>query len=349
MRTHIRRLGPVLGAVVLLGIGYSLGQTRVDPLAAQQPAKGVVPAAGTTAPPPAGDRRVVAYVYGSTPITREEFADYLIQQYGKDKVRLFVNRRIIEMSAARQNVVITPQEVDAVIQQDCERLGMTRDDFIKKILPQKYGMGLEEWRLEVIKPRLILQKMCKSELKMEEADLKKVYENLYGEKVICKVILWPKDQAQHALRAYDSIRKDEAAFDDAARSQLNSDLAARGGVVDPIGRNSGPGTAKIEEIAFALKDGHLSELIHTPGGVMVIKRLKSIPARADVKYESVRDSLIKEFTDRQTEEAIPKLFAKLNEEAKPLFLLSPRDETTREIEERSRRLGADPAMLQPKK
>src|SRR5262245_32363434 len=339
MRSHTRRLGPVLGAVVLLGIGYGLGQTKVDPLAAQSPAKGVVSAAGTTAPAPAGDRRVIAYVYGSTPITREEFADYLIQQYGKDKVRLFVNRRIIEMAAAKQGIVVTPQEIDAIIQQDCERLGMTRDDFIKKILPEKYGMGLPEWREEVIKPRLILQAMCKSGPKMEESDLKKVHENLYGEKVICKVILWPKDQAQQALRSYDSIRKDEAAFDDAARSQLNSDLAARGGVVDPIGRNSGPGTAKIEEIAFALKDGQLSELIHTPGGVMVIKRIKSIPAQTAKTYESVRASLIAEFTQRQIELEIPKMFARLSEEAKPLFLLSPKDETTKEIEERSRRLG----------
>ncbi|HKA07794.1 MAG TPA: peptidylprolyl isomerase [Gemmataceae bacterium] len=348
MRSHTRRLGPVLGAVVLLGIGYCLGQTRIDPLAAQSPTKGVVPAASTTAPP-AGDRRVIAYVYGSTPITREEFADYLIQQYGKDKVRLFVNRRIIEMAAAKQNVVVTPQEIDAVIQQDCERLGMTREDFIAKILPNKYGMGLEEWRMEVIKPRLILQQMCKKQLKMEEADLKKVYENLYGEKVICQVILWSKDQAQQALRKYDSIRKDEKAFDEAARDQLNSDLAARLGKVDPIGRNSGPGTAKIEELAFSLKDGQVSELIDAGAGVMVIKRLHSIPARTGVTYESVRDSLIKEFTERQIEQEIPKLFAKLSEEAKPLFLLSPRDETTKEIEERSRRLGVDPAMLEPKK
>jgi len=349
MRSHTRRLGPVLGAVVLLSIGYGLGQTRVDPLAAQSPAKGVVPAAGTTAPAGGGDRRVIAYVYGSTPITREEFADYLIQQFGKDKVRLFVNRRIIEMAAAKQNIVVTPQEIDAIIQQDCERLGMTREDFIAKVLPQKYGVTLAEWRDEVIKPRLILQAMCKSQLKMEESDLKKVYENLYGEKVICKVILWPKDQAQHALRAYDGIRKDDAAFDDAARSQLNSDLAARGGVVDPIGRHSGPGTAKIEEIAFALKDGQLSELIHTPGGVMVIKRIQSIPAQTTKSYESVRDSLIKVFTERQIEQEIPKMFAKLNDEAKPLFFLSPKDETTKEIEERSRRLGADPAILEPKK
>ena len=50
-------------------------------------------------------------------------------------------------------------------------------------------------------------------------------------------------------------------------------------MVDPIGRNSGPGTAKIEEIAFRLKDGQVSEMIDTGNGLMVIKRIKAIPPR----------------------------------------------------------------------
>jgi parvulin-like peptidyl-prolyl isomerase len=347
MRAQTRRLGPVLGGVALLSIGFFLGQSQADPLAAQPPAKGVTPAAGTTTAP-AGDNRVIAYIYGNTPVTREEFGEYLIRQFGRDKVRLFVNKKIIEMAAAKQNIVVTPQEIDAIIEQDSARLGMTKADFIQKVLPTKYGVTLTEWREEVIKPRLILQKMCKGQLKMEEEDLKKVYENLYGEKILCKVILWPNDQAKQVLGIYDSIRKDEKAFDDAARSQLNSDLAVRGGMVDPIGRYSGPGTAKIEEMAFRLKDGQLSEMIPTPGGVMVIKRIQSIPARKDVSYESVRESLIKELTDRQMDQEVPKMFLKLNEDAKPMFFLAPKDETTQEIEERSRRLGVDPKALEKK-
>src|SRR5262245_37912465 len=123
MRPQTRRLGPVLGGLALLGIGFFLGQSQADSLAAQPAGKGVVPAAGTTAPP-AGDQRVIAYIYGNTPVTCEEFGDYLIRQYGRDKVRLFVNKKIIEMAAAKQNIVITPQEIDAIIDQDSVRLGM---------------------------------------------------------------------------------------------------------------------------------------------------------------------------------------------------------------------------------
>src|SRR5262249_44455877 len=156
---------------------------------------------------------------------------------------------------------------------------------------------------------------------------------------VCRIILWPKGQEDQAFKRYDTIRKSDDAFDDAARNQLHSDLAARGGQVDPIGRHSGAGTAKIEEIAFKLKDGQLSEVIDTGAGTLVIKRVKSIPARTDVTYESVRELLIKELTDRLMEQEVPKMFARINEEAKPLFIMAPKDETRKELEDQSRRMG----------
>lgn len=350
MRLPSRRFGPVAAAALLLGVGYVLGTLQSDPLAAQ-PAGKVVLAAGTApaaAPPAAADKRVIAYVQGSTPITREEFGDYLIGLFGQDRVRLFVNRRIIEAAAAKRGIVVTPQEITAIIDQDCAKLGMNKAEFLKTVLTQKYGKTETEWREDVIKPRLMVQAMCKQQLNLADDELKKVYDNLYGEKVQCKVILWPKEQQRELARVYDTIRKDEKAFDDAARSQAYSDLARLGGKVDPIGRHSGPGTAKIEEIAFRLTDGQVSEMIDTGNGLMVIKRVGTVPARKDVPFESVRSQLVKELTDRQMDELVPKMFAQLAEEAKPLFILAPKDETRQEMEDRSRRLGVDPATLEKK-
>ena len=351
MRSLSRRLGPVAAAALLLATGYFFGSQSADPLAAQPAAKGVVPAAGTgpaAAPPAAGDKRVVAYIHGSTAITREEFGDYLIQLIGRERVRLYVNRRIIEAAAAQRGITVTPQEVEAIIEQDCAKLGMDRTRFVETVLAQKYGKTLQEWREDVIKPRLMVQAMCKSQLNITDAELKKVYDNLYGEKVVCRVIVWPEGSKKDILRVYDDLRKSDAAFDDAARSQPLKDLAATGGKVDPVGRHSGPGTAKFEEIAFRLKDGQVSEMIDTGGGLMVIKRVGSVPARTDVTFESVKAQLVTELTNRQMDELVPKMFAKLNDEAKPLFILAPKDETRQEIEDRSRRLGVDPAALEKK-
>jgi hypothetical protein len=74
--------------------------------------------------------------------------------------------------------------------------------------------------------------------------------------------------------------------------------------------------------------------------------VESIPARTDVTYEKVRPLLIKELTDRQMEQEIPKVFARINEEAKPLFVLAPKDETTKELLDQSKRLGADPGKFE---
>ena len=82
---------------------------------------------------------------------------------------------------------------------------------------------------------------------------------------------------------------------------------------------------------------------------MIIKRIKSIPAKKEVTYESVRASLIKEATDRQLEQEVPKMFAQLNSEAKPLFILQPANEKRKEVEDRSRRLGVDPGQLDKKR
>jgi hypothetical protein len=351
MRPLSRRLGPVIAAGLLLGVGYFVGSLRSDPLAAQ-PAKGVVPAAGTgpaVSPAAAGDKRVIAYIHGSTPITREEFGDYLIDLVGRDRVRLYVNRRIIEVAAAKRGITVTPQEVDSIIDQDCAKLGMNKADFLKKVLTQKYGKTLQEWREDVIKPRLMVQAMCKTQLKIDDVELKKVFDNLYGEKVQCRVILWPKGSEKEILRVYEALRSDEKAFDDAARSQPYSDLQATGGKVDPIGRHSGPATAKFEEIAFRLKDGQVSEMIDTGNGLMVIKRVGSVPARTDMSFAAQRVALEKELTDRQMDELVPKMFADLNREAKPLFILTPKDETREETEERTRRLGVDPGVLEKTK
>ena len=107
MRWLSRRILPVFGATALAGAGYLLGGMRTEPLAAQQKSP-VTQASGTTAAAPqkaGADQRVIAYIYGNTPITREEFfatkADIfapsaLENQVGEAEARLLNARIIVE-------------------------------------------------------------------------------------------------------------------------------------------------------------------------------------------------------------------------------------------------------------
>src|SRR5438067_8331045 len=71
------------------------------------PAAGVALTQPKTIAQPETERRVVAYIYNTTPVTREELADYLIPRGGFDKLDLLVNRTIIELEASRRNASVT--------------------------------------------------------------------------------------------------------------------------------------------------------------------------------------------------------------------------------------------------
>jgi hypothetical protein len=346
-RYSARRAKHLLCGLSLLSAGFLVGHSTGDPLAAQTGSQAgkVVPASAVRE----ADKRVVAYLHGNMPIGREEFGNYLIQYYGKERIRLYVNSRIIEMAAQKRGIVVTPQEIDAIIEQDCGKMGVTKSDFVHTILKQKYGKTIDEWRNDVIRPRLMLAAMCREQITLTEPELKKVYENIYGEKVVCKIIMWTGDQKHQAFRRYDAIRNSNDEFDTEARRQPNSDLSARGGLVDPIGRHSGAATSKIEEVAFKLKEGELSEVIDAGHASLVIKCVKRIPARTEISYEQAKPHLVKELTDRLLEIEIPKQFKKLQDEADPLFVLNPIDLTTVEQEHQSKKLlGVDIPKGDPK-
>src|SRR5581483_2955106 len=58
-----------------------------------------------------GFRRTVAFIYGSTGITREQLGEYLIARFGPDKVLNLVNKLIIERYCAEHGITVTDAEV----------------------------------------------------------------------------------------------------------------------------------------------------------------------------------------------------------------------------------------------
>src|SRR6266550_2358404 len=82
-------------------LGFWLGRGAPQPAAVAAPP---APQQQPAAPPPSTDysQRVVAYVYNTIPITREDLGEYLIARQGSDKVELLVNKRIIEVACQKQ-------------------------------------------------------------------------------------------------------------------------------------------------------------------------------------------------------------------------------------------------------
>jgi len=304
----MRNIGSI---VIALGLCATIGS-----LVGQQPA-----------PRPAtpGAAQPVAYVYGTTAISTEEFGKFLMDRGGAEKLELFVNKRIIEMEAAKRNITVTKIEIEAALAEDLEGLPgtVTKADFIKVLLPSKYGKTYYEWMEDVIRPRLLLTKMCRDRVKVKEEDLKIEFERRHGEKRRCQMLMWPLGDEKQIVARFDNARKSQEEFDREAKQMVNPNLALSLGHMKPISRHLIAEDKQVEHAAFSLKVGEISHVMKTPQGYIVIKLHEIIPPNAAVKFEDERKSLEKAAFDELLTKEIPTYFAELKKAANPELKYTP--------------------------
>lgn len=326
---------PVLGLGLIgtaaVGIGWLVSQSMA-PAQAQTPTP--TPAApASPAPAPAqpatdANSRVVAYIYGNQPITREELGEYLIARYGAEKLTLLINKKIIEHACHEKNIDVSAAEVEADIDATINGIGgVDRKTFIEKVLAARH-LSLYEWREDVVRPRLLLAKLCRDRVKVEEKEIQQEFEAHYGEKVEARVIIYPKETDSRVLmRVYDEIKKDPDAFDREAAQQPDGNLARVGGRIKPICRYNG--LEAVWKPAFRLQPGQISEQIVTPEGIVIIKCTGRVAADTTKTIDKEREALTKEVMEKKVAFEIGKVFGELQKEADPKNLIRPSmDEAT---------------------
>ena len=113
LTTSVRHVLRGLAFAGVAAAGYLFAITS-DRVAAQPPAApNTLPPVMQTPSQPQSERdhRVVAYIYGNMPITRAELGEFLIARGGHEKLELLVNKKIIEIEAARRGVNVTIIEI----------------------------------------------------------------------------------------------------------------------------------------------------------------------------------------------------------------------------------------------
>lgn len=266
--------------------------------------------------------RPVAYIHGNVPVTRAEFGEFLMARGGVDKLELFVNKKIIEHECARRGVAVTEKELLAALDEDLKGISVKKDDFVKVVLP-RYGKSLYEWMEDVIKPRLLLSKLCRDRVQVADEDVAKQFEREYGEKRRVQIIMWPKGDDLKAIeKEYAKIRTSQEEFDRAARGMANPSLAASAGHIKPICRHTYAEDKRVEDVAFQLQVGQVSEIIGTSQGYVVLKLHEVLPKDDKVKLEDVRERLRRQAFDELMTQEIPKYFAELKKAAAPNFIFT---------------------------
>jgi hypothetical protein len=301
----------------VLGLGLAVS---AEQLVGQQPA---APKAPPVAPAPTLDHaRPVAYLYDTLPVTTAEFGKWLMDRGGADKLDTFVNIRIIEVEAAKRNITVTKSEMEAALAKDLEGIATNHTDFVKTLLP-KYGKSLYEWMEDVVRPRLLLTKMCRDNVKVSDDHLKVQFERLHGEKRVVQMIIFPKsDDANTVAKIRGKILTDAAEFDSIARGQANPLLGATAGRIKPISRHLQGEDKRVEEMAFKLKVGEVSDILKSDQGYIILKLNEILPPNDKVTFETEKAKLYAAAFDEQLELEIPRQFQKLKEAALPKTMYS---------------------------
>jgi len=194
---------------------------------------------------------------------------------------------------------------------------------------------------DVIRPRLIMEKMCRSRVAVTREDLAEAFDAKYGEKVDCKIIMWPKAEKKLVLdQVWPRIRNSEQEFDHFARLQASPSLAAVGGHIKPIGHHT-TGEERLEKVVFSLRPGEVSEVLDHPEGLVVVKCLGHIDPDKSASFDQRRGELEKEVFDKKVAMEIGKMFQQLQAQAHPQNLLEP---TVNVAEDTERLLNATQGM-----
>jgi hypothetical protein len=339
-RTWWFRTG-TLGMLAAAGAGFLIGQaTTNNRVYAAPPAKPAAPPAVET------NSRYVAHLYnGSVPITREDLGEYLIARHGKDSIDLLVNKTIIDHACAQKGITVTDAEVEAALLEDLKGINVNRKQFVDSVLKQ-YGKTLYEWKEDVLRPRIQLSKLCKLQITVTEEEIKQAFDAEFGPRVEGRIIIWPKGQEKFAYQSYDEIRSSDDKFDEAARQQAVSHLAASGGRIKPFGRGAGT-HPELEKEAFKLKPGQVSTVIGTNEGTVVFKCDRHLPPDEGAKLDDHRERLSRIVYDKKLAQEIPKQFKALRDAANPVIFIK-KDVSPEDIERTTQQL-LQTGATQPKK
>jgi hypothetical protein len=273
------------------------------------------PAMAAAPPSGQGDSAVVAEVFGQ-PITRKELIDELLARRGKQQLELLINRRIIDIAAQRAGIVVTDTEVENELRDIMRAAGaVTASEFERGHLKPLMQMSVLEYKEDVLRPGMMMRRLAGSRVQVTEADLKQAFEARYGEKVQCRMIILDKRSRKLANELHAQIAGNKANFIAQAQRQGNRDLAAAGGLVEPIGRHTLNDV--IEQRAFELRDNEVSEVIEdSKGQLVLLLRERLIPPDRSRNFDAERPALERIVLEEKAKQEVPKLMKELRAAAK---------------------------------
>lgn len=319
------RLGTVLAGLGVIATClavrcyWGVEQANAGPpaiLPARTASKTATPAPPATPAPksaqPAGAAaplKIVAAVNGEQ-ITREQLANECVLHFGEDVLERVVNKYLIVEECKKRNITVSQAEVNLEIERMAGRFGLPTEQWLK-MLSQERGITAAQYANDIIWPTLALRKLAGEQLQITDQEIQQEYETLYGPAVKSRLIVCADLEKAKSVRAAAAAKPEE--FGNLAMAESIDASASLKGLIQPIPRHVG--NKDIEQAAFSMKDGEVSQVIPVANQYVILKREELIPARNVPMNDQLRSSLEEVIRDRKMRDVASDVFAALKKNA----------------------------------
>ncbi|HOX37392.1 MAG TPA: peptidyl-prolyl cis-trans isomerase [Candidatus Brocadiia bacterium] len=260
---------------------------------------------------------------GGQSVTREQFGNILIQEFGSELIDAMIDRVLIDQQARKEDVTASDQEVNQRIK-DAARVkienkardqGMTYAEFLDKI--EKNGMSPEELETQVIIQTICrgdvistiqAEKIVGKEVVISDEEVQRFYQRNFGEKV--ELLRITARTRNDAFRLKKMVEQG-ADFANTARSESVDLSAPKGGQMPPVSADWDNWEAVKD-----LKIGEVSKVFTTEEGHCFVKVMKrSIPEDAK-PYEEIKERIREVLKEERIRNRIEAWLKVLRESAK---------------------------------
>ncbi len=320
-RSWKTRAGVILcGMAVLAACGtaryyWGISSAKAEVAASLLPPPGSAPASqaspaqpARTATIPSGNipiPDIVASINGHA-ISRDELAAECRIHYGKDVLESMVNKYLILTECRRLGITVSHREVDEEIEQLAASFKLPVTQWLK-MLQQERGIKPDQYANDIIWPSLALRKLAGEKLQISQKELTDAFEMEYGAAVKARIIVCSTEQKAREAQAFAAANP--ADFGNLAKEfSIDAPSASVKGLIQPIRKHCA--CPEIEEAAFALADGQVSNVIKSEGQFVIVKRDGIIQAQ-NIKLEQVADRLTKIIRDKKMRAVAGDIFKEL--------------------------------------
>jgi len=277
-------------------------------LSVRQPAPSTRPKPSTGRAAPSVPE-VVATV-NTQRVSRGELAEECLRHYGEEVLESMVNKRLIVRECRRRKVRVTQADVNAEIERMAKRFGIPVDQWLK-MLEQERHITSTQYANDIIWPTLALRSLAGRRLTVSREELVREFETRYGEAIRARLISVSDPSKAKALHARATA--DPEGFGNLAKDNSeDAPSASAKGVINPIRKHGS--YKEIEQAAFTMADGEVSQVIHAGGQYVILKREGVVPAR-HVQFEQVAAKLEEVLRERKMRTVAQDVFRTLQKNA----------------------------------